>query len=67
MNQNSRNLHLQLPAKPAIGASVTLYDLVDSTNDLALQQLEQGAPGGLVVVADRQTAGRGRFSREWMF
>ena len=66
MNQKSRNLHLQLPAKPVIGASVTLYDLVDSTNDLALQQLEQGAPGGLVVVADRQTAGRGRFSREWI-
>lgn len=65
MNQKARVLHLPLPAKPVIGTSVAVYALVDSTNDLALQQLEQGAPGGLVVVADRQTAGRGRFSREW--
>ena len=65
MNQKARNLHLQLPAQPVIGTSVTVYDLVDSTNDLAFHQLEQGAPGGLVVVADRQTAGRGRFSRKW--
>ena len=65
MNQKTRALHLPLPPKPLIGTSVIVYDVVDSTNDLALQQLDQGTPGGLVVVADRQSAGRGRFSREW--
>ncbi len=53
MNQKARNLYVPLPANPVIGTSVAVYDLVDSTNDLALQQLEQGATGGLVVVADR--------------
>lgn len=65
MSQKSRRLHISLPMDPVIGASVAVYELVDSTNDLAFLQLERGAPDGLVVVADRQSAGRGRFSREW--
>lgn len=38
---------------------------VGSTNDLVAEQAVAGAPAGLVVVADRQTAGRGRRGRPW--
>jgi BirA family biotin operon repressor/biotin-[acetyl-CoA-carboxylase] ligase len=36
-----------------------------STNDAARQWAEDGAPDGAVVVADHQTAGRGRLGRTW--
>jgi BirA family transcriptional regulator, biotin operon repressor / biotin---[acetyl-CoA-carboxylase] ligase len=38
---------------------------VDSTNEHALLMAAAGAPGGSVVVADEQTAGRGRRGRGW--
>jgi len=38
---------------------------VTSTNDLAMQLALRGAPEGSAVLAGRQTAGRGRFGREW--
>lgn len=37
----------------------------DSTNALALRRAEAGAPSGLVIVAEEQTAGRGRRGRSW--
>ena len=36
-----------------------------STNSFLLDRARAGAPAGLVVVADYQTAGRGRFDRKW--
>ncbi len=36
-----------------------------STNDEALRRAEAGAPEGTMVVAERQTAGRGRLGRTW--
>ena len=39
---------------------------VDSTNRYVLDEARSGAPEGLVVVADHQTAGRGRLGRTWM-
>jgi BirA family biotin operon repressor/biotin-[acetyl-CoA-carboxylase] ligase len=38
---------------------------VGSTNDLAMARGREGEPGGLVVVADAQTKGRGRQGRSW--
>jgi BirA family transcriptional regulator, biotin operon repressor / biotin---[acetyl-CoA-carboxylase] ligase len=38
---------------------------VTSTNDEVLARSRSGAPPGLVVVADHQTAGRGRQGRRW--
>ncbi len=38
---------------------------VSSTQDVALGRLRDGEPAGLVVVADRQHAGRGRAGRSW--
>lgn len=37
-----------------------------STNADALQWLESGAPDFSLVIADEQTAGRGRFDRRWI-
>lgn len=36
-----------------------------STNDVVAARARAGEPAGLVVVADRQTAGRGRLARPW--
>jgi BirA family biotin operon repressor/biotin-[acetyl-CoA-carboxylase] ligase len=41
------------------------YASVGSTNDLALGLAEAGAEEGTTVVAETQTAGRGRRGREW--
>ncbi len=39
---------------------------IDSTNSEAIRWAAEGAPEGAVVVADSQTAGRGRWSRSWI-
>ena len=44
---------------------VQWLDEVDSTNTRARDQARRGAEEGLVVVADHQTAGRGRLDRRW--
>ena len=46
-------------------ADVRRHAEVGSTNDVAAALARQGAPEGLVVVADHQTAGRGRWGRSW--
>lgn len=38
---------------------------IDSTNTYVMAQARQGAPEGLVAVAEHQTAGRGRLDRRW--
>jgi len=40
-------------------------DEVGSTQDLAFLIAEHGAPDGSLVLADRQTGGRGRLGRRW--
>ena len=44
---------------------VRWYASVTSTMDLASEAVQAGAPEGLVIVADEQTAGRGRRGHEW--
>jgi BirA family biotin operon repressor/biotin-[acetyl-CoA-carboxylase] ligase len=39
---------------------------VGSTNDVAKELASQGAAEGIVVIADEQTAGRGRLNRAWI-
>jgi BirA family biotin operon repressor/biotin-[acetyl-CoA-carboxylase] ligase len=41
------------------------HDTVGSTNAEALELAKAGAPHGTLVIADRQTAGRGRQGRRW--
>ncbi len=48
------------------GWTVLRFDALDSTNDEARRQANAGVPGGLVVVARSQTAGRGRRGRSWV-
>lgn len=45
--------------------SVFAFDRVSSTNDLARELAEAGAPSGTIVLCDEQTAGRGRAGRGW--
>ena len=44
---------------------VLWYQEASSTNDIASTLAESGAGEGTLVVADRQTAGRGRLGRDW--
>ena len=49
-----------------IGHSINLYETLESTMDEAKRLAEDGAPEGIVVAVEEQTAGRGRFERSWM-
>ena len=54
----------QLPALPPFYSSRHFAE-IDSTNDEAKRQAAAGARDGLVIWADRQTAGHGRQGRAW--
>jgi BirA family biotin operon repressor/biotin-[acetyl-CoA-carboxylase] ligase len=45
---------------------VDTLDECDSTSSELMRRAERGAPAGSVVVADRQSAGRGRRGRSWL-
>ena len=46
-------------------APLYVYESVGSTNDIAKKLAADGAPDGAAVVANRQTAGRGRMGRSF--
>jgi BirA family biotin operon repressor/biotin-[acetyl-CoA-carboxylase] ligase len=48
-----------------MGRTLKIVDECSSTNDLVKVMAENGAPHGQVVIAESQTAGRGRFGRFW--
>jgi BirA family biotin operon repressor/biotin-[acetyl-CoA-carboxylase] ligase len=48
------------------GKNIFYYPEIDSTNIRAKQLGEENAPHGTLVVADMQTAGRGRRGRGWV-
>lgn len=49
-----------------IGKRIVYLDSVSSTMDEARRIAETGEPEGTVVVAEEQTAARGRFNRAWI-
>lgn len=48
-----------------LGVPVEFRRTVVSTNDEVLRRAAEGAPQGLVIATDEQTAGRGRHGRSW--
>ncbi|RIV25688.1 biotin--[acetyl-CoA-carboxylase] ligase [Alicyclobacillaceae bacterium I2511] len=58
-------LERHLSATCQLGREVKWLSEVDSTNAVATRLAALGAPHGTVVVAARQTAGRGRRGRTW--
>ena len=48
-----------------IGRNIVHYFRTDSTNAVAIKLAADGAEHGTVVVAEEQTAGRGRLGRAW--
>jgi BirA family biotin operon repressor/biotin-[acetyl-CoA-carboxylase] ligase len=57
-------LHQFLSLK--FGHPLYVYQRIGSTNDEAKLLAENGAPEGLLIVAEEQTAGRGRGGRAWL-
>ena len=53
------------PALEADGFFLTVLASADSTNAEAAERARAGAPEGTVIVAESQTAGRGRQGRRW--
>ncbi len=59
--QEIRNsLHTQF-----LGRRIYTFDSIDSTNTFARALKEDECPNGTLVVADEQTAGKGRQGRQW--
>lgn len=55
----------QLLTTDVIGRTLTIYPETDSTNTRLKQLAAEGAPEGTVVLADRQTGGKGRMGRSF--
>lgn len=49
-----------------IGHAIEVHEAIGSTNDRALERLEADGAEGTAIVAELQTAGRGRRGREWV-
>jgi BirA family biotin operon repressor/biotin-[acetyl-CoA-carboxylase] ligase len=48
------------------GHPVLFWEEIDSTQSPAREMARQGAPEGVIVLADQQTSGRGRLGRSWI-
>lgn len=48
------------------GRKILHFFQTGSTNDVAMRLAEAGEPHGTVIIAERQTAGRGRAGRSWI-
>ncbi len=49
-----------------VGRNLRYYATTVSTQDAAREEAERGAPDGTAVLAEEQTAGRGRLGRSWV-
>ncbi len=48
-----------------IGQEILVYDSLSSTNDKAKEIAREGCKSGTIVIAEEQTAGKGRLGRKW--
>ncbi len=49
----------------SLGKKIFSFDSIDSTNIFARSLKENESPNGTLIIADEQTAGRGRQGRQW--
>lgn len=61
---NKRELEQGLKTK-TMGQTIYFYEETDTTNNRAGELALEGAPEGTLVVAEKQTAGRGRRGKVW--
>lgn len=63
---NKQDLENVLAGSPV--QSIYAFDSISSTNDFALERLgsQEDVPDWTLVIADTQTAGRGRLNRKWV-
>jgi BirA family biotin operon repressor/biotin-[acetyl-CoA-carboxylase] ligase len=64
MDFNEKNLAICLSGK-RIGNNIHFFTEVESTNDVLFKLARGGSPHGTVVIAESQTKGKGRLSRQW--
>ncbi len=55
-----------LLAESLFSNSIIIHDSLESTNSTAKELYKQGACDGTAVLAEEQTAGRGRMDRKWI-
>src|SRR5271168_3254926 len=58
-------LAIERGAPGHIGWRIHYFDEIDSTQEAARELAAAGADQGTLVIAERQTAGRGRMGRAW--
>jgi len=56
----------EIGAKEPFGWPLHIFDSIDSTNAEALRSIARGIEAPFTVLAERQTAGRGRRGRKWV-
>jgi len=61
---SATEISLNLKTK-LIGRVIHSFNTVKSTNDIAHQLAEKGAPEGTIITAEKQTLGKGRLGRSW--
>ena len=59
-------MHLRATLQTAfIGCQTEYHSQVASTNDIGITRGKAGAAEGTLIIAEHQTAGRGRYGRRW--
>lgn len=62
---SERELRRGLKTK-SFGKKIYTFQTIDSTNNCARAIANVGGPEGIVVIAEEQTAGKGRLGRRWL-
>lgn len=65
LSSESIKKHLKHPSGIPDGIDILVLPTVDSTNNYAKKEAAKGAPEGLVIVSEEQTAGKGRLGRRF--
>ncbi|MBD7986097.1 biotin--[acetyl-CoA-carboxylase] ligase [Sporosarcina sp. Sa2YVA2] len=61
---NAANIQKHLKTK-MYGHNITYYESCSTTQTIAHDDAQSGAPDGTLIIAEEQTAGKGRLARPW--